>query len=155
LAGRFREAAARHAVWGTFHLGIYSYLFHRIWLSEGRAEECPEFICAHPVARRARRPVSSRSHPFDFYHANELGAVHSILGAIVVAREQLTDEQLSWLDLELSKVQEMLSRMLPLLQGGHGKSVQVLHTSLPIFCAIPEGVKMLNGTSMHPFIITI
>jgi hypothetical protein len=79
------------------------------------------------------------SHPFDFYHADELETVHFILGAIVVTCEQLTDEQLSrLLDLELSMVREVLSRLQPLLQGGHGKPIQVLHTSFINFLCNPE-----------------
>lgn len=78
-------------------------------------------------------------HPFDSYHAEELEAVHSVLGAIVVAREQLTDEQLSQLlDLKMSVVREVLSRLQPLLQGGQGKPVQVLHTSFTDFLRDPE-----------------
>lgn len=79
------------------------------------------------------------THPFDSYHTDELGVVHSILGALAVVREQLTDEQLSrLLDLELSTVQEVLSRLQPLLQGGHGKPIQVLHTSFTDFLCDPE-----------------
>ena len=79
------------------------------------------------------------THPFDSYDEDELAAVHSILGAIVLTREQLTDEQLGrLLDLELSTVQEVLSRLQPLLQGGHGEPVQVLHTSFADFLCHPE-----------------
>ena len=79
------------------------------------------------------------THPFDSYDADELEAVYSILGAIVVAREQLTDQQLSrLLDVELSMVREVLSRLQPLLQGGHGKAVQVLHSSFTDFLCSPE-----------------
>ncbi|KAF8332322.1 uncharacterized protein EI90DRAFT_3289050, partial [Cantharellus anzutake] len=74
------------------------------------------------------------THPFDSYDENKLKAVHSILGAIVVAREQLTDWQLSQLlGLELGKVQVVLSRLQSLLQGGRGRPVQVLHTSFTDF----------------------
>jgi hypothetical protein len=70
------------------------------------------------------------ANSFDHCEADELEAAHSILGAIVVAREQLTDEQLSRLsDRELSLVQEVLLRLRPLLRGGDGKPIQVLHTS--------------------------
>lgn len=79
------------------------------------------------------------THPFDSYHADELGAVHSIIGAIVVAREQLTDEQFSrLLDVELGTVRAVLSQLQPLLQGGHGKPVQVLHTSFTDFLCDPK-----------------
>jgi hypothetical protein len=79
------------------------------------------------------------THPFDSYQADELETVHSILGAIVVAREQLTDQQLSrLLDLELSMVQQVLSRLQPLLQGGHSRPIQVLHTSFTDFLCDPE-----------------
>lgn len=78
------------------------------------------------------------THPFDSYDADELEAVHSILGAVAVAREQLTDEQLHrLLDLELSTVREVLSRLQPLLHGGHGKPIHVLHTSLTDFLCDP------------------
>ena len=79
------------------------------------------------------------THPFNSYDVEELGAVHSILGVIAVAREQLTDEQLSQLlDLEMSTVQAVLSRLQPLLQGGHGKPIQVLHTSFTDFLCDPK-----------------
>ena len=74
------------------------------------------------------------THPFNSYDEDELHAAQSILGAIVVTREQLTDEQLSrLLGLERRHVQEVLSRLQPLLRGGHGRPVQVLHTSFTDF----------------------
>lgn len=62
-----------------------------------------------------------------------------ILGAILVTREQLTDEQFSQLlDLKLTAVREVLSRLQPLVQSGHGKPYQVLHTSFTDFLCDPE-----------------
>jgi len=68
------------------------------------------------------------THSFDSYADDELEYVHSILGAIIVAREPLTDEQLGrLLKLDIDVVQDVLSRLQPLLQGGHGRPVQFLH----------------------------
>ena len=70
------------------------------------------------------------TYPFHSYDESELGGVHSILGAILVAREQLTDEQLSrLLGLAIDTVQSVLSRLQPLLQGGRGQPVRILHSS--------------------------
>ena len=70
------------------------------------------------------------THSFDSYADDELEYVHSILGAIVVAREPLTDEQLGQLlRLEIDVVQDVLSRLQPLLRGGHGRPVRFLHVS--------------------------
>ena len=74
------------------------------------------------------------THPFESYDENELNVVQSILGAIVVAREQLTDEQLGQLlGLEIWHVQEVLSRL-----GGRGQPAQVLYTSFTDFLCDPE-----------------
>jgi hypothetical protein len=93
------------------------------------------------------------THPFDSYDADELGAVHSILGAIVVAREQPTDEQLSrLLDLELGTVRAVLSQLQALLQGGHGKPIQVLHASFTDFLCDPkrcQDAQWLIDSSAH------
>ena len=79
------------------------------------------------------------THPFDSYNKSEFKVVHSILGAIVVAREQLTDGHLvRLLGLEMSDVREVLSRLQPLLRGGHGQPVQVLHTSFTDFLCDAE-----------------
>ena len=70
------------------------------------------------------------THSFDSYADDELEYVHSILGAIIVAREPLTDEQLGQLlGLDIDVVQDVLSRLQPLLQGGHGRPVRFLHAS--------------------------
>jgi len=70
------------------------------------------------------------THPFRSYEESEHKAVHSILGAILVAREQLTEEQLSQLlGLAIDTVRNVLLRLQPLLQGGRGQPVWVLHTS--------------------------
>jgi len=69
-------------------------------------------------------------HSFDSYISNELEYAHSVLGAIVVARVQLTDQQLGQLlGLEMDVVQDVLSRLQPLLQGGRGQPVRFLHAS--------------------------
>jgi len=79
------------------------------------------------------------THPFESYDESELEAVHSILGAIVVSREQLTDEQLSrLLGLTVGKVHHVLSRLQPLLRGGHGRPAQLLHTSFTDFLCDPK-----------------
>jgi hypothetical protein len=54
---------------------------------------------------------------------SEFNIVQSILGAIVVAREQLTDEQLSrLLGPEIGDVRVVLSRLQPVLRGVGGGS---------------------------------
>ena len=79
------------------------------------------------------------THPFKSYDENERKSAHSILGAIVIAREQLTDEQLSRLSgLAIGMVHDVLSLLQPLLQGGHGRPVRVLHTSFTDFLCDPE-----------------
>ena len=125
------------------------------------------FIKSGPPAERLRKVLSasahSRSqsrlddlyrvaltHPFEPYDENEIQDVHSILGAIVVAREQLTDEQLSWLlELEIGIVQAALSRLQPLLQGGHGRPVRVLHASFIDFLERCEDSKWRIITYDH------
>jgi len=78
-------------------------------------------------------------HPFNSSDQRELDAVHSILGAIVVAREPLTDEQLGeLLGLKLGTVRGILSRLQPLLLWSRGKSAQLLHTSFTDFLCDPE-----------------
>ena len=69
---------------------------------------------------------------------NELEILCRVLGAIVVARERLTDEVLSrLLGLELSKVQRILSRLRSLLQWSPGEPIIVLHASFPDFLGDP------------------
>ena len=94
------------------------------------------------------------THPFDSYDASELKVVHSILGAIVVARERLTDEQLSQLlGLAIGNVRRVLSLLQPLLQGGGDRPVQVLHTSFTDFlsdfkrCRDPQWY--INTSTQH------
>ena len=56
------------------------------------------------------------THPFESYNESEFKVVHSILGSIVVAHEQLTDGHLvRLLGLEISDVREVISRLQPLL----------------------------------------
>ena len=70
------------------------------------------------------------THSFASYADNELEYVHPILGAIIVAHEPLTDEQIGQLlGLGMDIVQDVLSRLQPLLQGGHGRPVRFLHAS--------------------------
>ena len=72
--------------------------------------------------------------PFESYDESDFKIVHSILGAIVIAREQLTDVVLSrLLGVNIRDVQRVLSRLQPVLRGGHGRPVQVLHTSFTDF----------------------
>jgi hypothetical protein len=74
------------------------------------------------------------THPFESYDESALKLVHSILGAIVVAREQLTDEKLSrLLGVDIDHVRRVLSRLQPVLRGGLGRPVQVLHASFTDF----------------------
>ena len=68
------------------------------------------------------------TQPFHASDGNKLNAVRSILGAIVFAREQVTDNQLSQLlGLKLDVVQDILSQLRPFTQWGHGQPVQVSH----------------------------
>ena len=70
------------------------------------------------------------THPFRSCDESEYKAVNSVLGAILVAREELTDEQLGQLlGLAMHIVQDVLLRLQPLLQGGRGRPVRVLHAS--------------------------
>ena len=70
------------------------------------------------------------THPFRSLDESEQKVVHSILGAILIAREQLTDEQLSQLlGLALDQVRNVLSRLQPLLHSARGRPVRVLHAS--------------------------
>lgn len=74
------------------------------------------------------------THPFNCSSPTELHAVRSILGAIVVAYDQLTDEQLSdLLEMELGTVRGILRRLQPLLHWVRGMPVRVLHTSFTDF----------------------
>jgi len=74
------------------------------------------------------------THPFEAYEESDLESVHSILGAIMVAREPLTDEELSQLlGLSIHDVQRVLTRLQSLLRGGHGRPIQVLHASFVDF----------------------
>ena len=97
------------------------------------------------------------THPFDSYNESELKVVHSILGAIVVAREQLTDGHLvRLLGLEISDVREVLSLLQPLLRGGHGQPFKSCIHRSPIFCVTSNGVKIRDCTSTHrPITLTL
>ena len=82
------------------------------------------------------------THPFRSCNESEYKAVNSILGAILVSREELTDEELSrLLGLAINIVRDVLSRLQPLLQGGHGRPVRVLHASFIDFLSDPERCK--------------
>lgn len=90
------------------------------------------------------------THPFRAYDRKELEYVRSILGAIVVAREQLTEEQLSrLLDLQTGIIQDVLSRLQPLLHGGHGLPVRILHASFIDFLERGQDPKWHIITSTH------
>jgi len=74
------------------------------------------------------------TQPFHASDGNKLNAMRSILGAIVVAREQVTDNQLSQiLGLKLDVVQDILSQLRPFIQWDHGQPVQVSHVSCTDF----------------------
>jgi hypothetical protein len=95
------------------------------------------------------------THPFKSYNESEFEVVHSIVGAIVVAREQLIDEQLSQLlGLGIGNVRAILSQLQPLLQGGYGRPVQVLHTSFTDFLCDPnrrQDSRWYINPSVHHF----
>ena len=70
------------------------------------------------------------THPFGSYDESEHKAAQSILGAILVTHEQLTDEHLSeLLGLAIDIVHDVLSRLQPLLRSDRGRPVRVLHAS--------------------------
>jgi hypothetical protein len=74
------------------------------------------------------------AHQFESFLAHELETLREVLGAIVVARERLTDDVLcQLLGLELSTVQGILSRLRSLLQWSSGEPIRVLHASFPDF----------------------
>ena len=82
------------------------------------------------------------AHPFRSCNESEYKAVNSILGAILVSREELTDEELSrLLGLTINIVRDVLSRLQPLFQGGHGRPVRVLHASFIDFLSDPGRCK--------------
>ena len=71
---------------------------------------------------------------FKSFRDDELEILCQILGAIVVARERLTDDVLSQLlGLESSTVRDILSRLRSLLQWSPGEPIKVLHASFPDF----------------------
>jgi len=74
------------------------------------------------------------AQPFDLADASVLAAVRPVLGAIVVAREPVTDELLSeLLGLKLGIVRHILSHLRALLQGGSGVPIRILHQSFMDF----------------------
>jgi len=74
------------------------------------------------------------THSFNTYSENELETVNSILGAITVAREPLTSEQLSrLLNLTVIIVHNVLLQLQPLLSSHQGRLVRFLHASFPDF----------------------
>jgi hypothetical protein len=74
------------------------------------------------------------AHQFETFLARELETLRQILGAIVLARERLTDEVLcQLLGLEPSTVRGILSRLGSLLQWSTGEPIRVLHASFPDF----------------------
>jgi len=79
------------------------------------------------------------THPFSSHDGDERNAVRSILGAIVVAREPLTDDDLGQLlGLEQGRVHGILSRLRPILRWNKGKPAQLLHASLTDFLCDSE-----------------
>jgi len=73
-------------------------------------------------------------HQFQAFLPYELESLRQILGAIVLARERLTDEVLSkLLGLESSYLRDILSRLRSLLQWSSGEPIIVLHASFPDF----------------------
>lgn len=93
------------------------------------------------------------AHPFQSSSQPELDAVRSILGAIIVACEPLTDEELSQLlGLELGTIQGILSRLQPLLRWRRGGHAQPLHASFTDFLGDSERCRNLRwyiNTSIH------
>jgi len=71
---------------------------------------------------------------FKSFRDDELKILRQILGAIVVARERLTDDVLSHLlGLKSSTVRDILARLRSLLQWSPGEPIKVLHASFPDF----------------------
>jgi hypothetical protein len=71
---------------------------------------------------------------FKSFRSEELDILCQILGAIVVARERLTDDMLSQLlGLDSSTVRDILSRLRSLVQWNPGEPIKVLHASFPDF----------------------
>ena len=90
-------------------------------------------------------------HPFHSPNQSELDAVHSILGAMVVAREPLTDEELGQLlGLKLGTVRGILSELKPLLRWSRGNPVLPLHASFSDFLCDPDwSGQWYTGASTH------
>ena len=109
------------------------------------------FIESGPPEDRLKKVLDAKAHgephrkldrlyqialadPFNSHDGDERNTVRSILGAIAVAREPLTDESLSQLlGLGLGRVHGILSRLRPLLRWDKGKPAQPLHTSFTDF----------------------
>ena len=95
------------------------------------------------------------AHPFKSSDHDELDTVRSILGAIIVACEPLTDEQLSQLlELELGMVRGILSRLQPLLRWSQGRPSQPLHVSFTDFLCDAQRCRNLQwhiDTSSHHY----
>ena len=95
------------------------------------------------------------AHPFQSSDHDELDTVRSILGAIIVAREPLTDEQLGQLlELELGMVRGILSRLQPLLRWSQGRPAQPLHASFTDFLCDAQRCRDLQwhiDTSSHHY----
>ena len=94
------------------------------------------------------------TRPFSSSNPSEREAVRSILGAIVVAYEQLTDEQLSkLLRLEPSVVSDILHRLRPLLHWNQGEPVRVFHPSITDFLCDPARCQdahlYINASTYH------
>jgi len=79
------------------------------------------------------------THQFHLSDKSELDAARSILGAVEVVREEVTDDQLSQLlGLKLDAVQSILSKLWPILRWDRGRPVRVFNAPLSDFFCPPD-----------------
>ena len=79
------------------------------------------------------------THLFRTSDESKLNDVRSILGGIVAAFEQVTDEQISQLlGLKLGTVQDILSQLRPFMHRDPGRPIQLWHASLNDFLCHPK-----------------
>jgi len=100
----------------------------------------PEEILGKVLDASAQNPSSSNlyrvalTHQFHLSDKSELDAARSILGAVEVVREEVTDDQLSQLlGLKLDAVQNILSQLWPILRWDRGRPVRVFNAPLSEF----------------------
>jgi len=100
----------------------------------------PEEILGKVLDASAQDPSSSNlyrvalTHQFHLSDKSELDAARSILGAVEVVREEVTDDQLSQLlGLKLDAVQNILSQLWPILRWNRGRPVRVFNAPLSDF----------------------